>query len=92
MSTLHLCHWHNIKHLKKHLGLLSDKDSLLIFGDFTAEEINKLHELMINFSNPWYLVKSNKAPTLANPDMTNEINHDQWLELVLQHNNTYAWK
>ncbi|MCB1582701.1 MAG: hypothetical protein R3E90_15915 [Marinicella sp.] len=92
MNTLHLCHWQNLVHLEQHLGLLSENDSLLIFGTFSVDEQKKIIDVMQDFSTNWYLVNKDIDPNIANRHSPHEINHEQWLELIIQHNNSYAWK
>ncbi len=92
MNTLHLCHWLNISHFRKHLSLMSNLDSVVIFGKVTVDEQKQITAATQDIGINWYLVKEHNDPNIPNAGDKHEISHDQWLELVIKHNNTYAWK
>lgn len=87
MSTLHSCQWQSRAHFECHLPLLSTPDCLVIYGTVEAADRRwvaaKLHVAGV----PWYIVK--KQPS---PNTEHEINCDDWLKLIIQHNTTLAWK
>ena len=88
MNTLHLCHWLGRKRFKSYLALITEQDSLLIYGAVTALEKTWITQELLGFENPWYLVNNTINPNLTD----NEIDTDQWLKLIIQHKNTLAWK
>jgi hypothetical protein len=92
MNTLHLCHWQNLNHFKEHLTLISANDCLVIFGHLSTQEKEQIHQVMQDYVIDWHLVKADNHPNINDPTMSHEITHDEWLKLVLQHNNSYAWK
>lgn len=92
MNTLHLCHWQNINHFRNHLNWVSKNDSVLFFGDLSDLERQEIVMTMKEMGINWYLVKGCNDPNIPNTGVEHEINHEQWLELVIKHNNTYAWK
>lgn len=88
MSTLHICHWHSFEHLNSHLKLIFCDDSLLIFGDLSSSELLKVKDWSDNNNINWHLVIDEASPHITE----RAINHDQWLELINQHDNCFAWK
>jgi hypothetical protein len=88
MSTLHINHWQGIDFLNSHLNTILNDDSLLIFGDLSPTELVKLNALLENNNGSCYLVFDDDCPHNA----IQAIDHDQWLALINQHDNSFAWK
>jgi len=89
MNTLHLCHWQNRNHFKLHLNLLGESDSLVIYGSIPIED---MHWVTLNLDHSgvtWYLVKSQCRPNYTDQ---HEIDNEQWLTLIINHNKTLTWK
>ncbi len=87
MNTLHLCHWRNRKHLMSHLSLIDKHDSLVIYGSIEPEDEQWISQNIKPPELPWYLVKQHHRPNI-----THEIDSDQWLHLIIEHKKTLAWK
>ena len=88
MSTLHLCHWQSSAHLTHNLPLICDGDSLVVFGDFNLQVIESLPKLLSNLKESWYIVNNSPEKTTKE----RHIDHQEWLQLLIKHNNSYAWK
>jgi hypothetical protein len=88
MSTLHLCHWQGSAHLTNHLPFIGDDDSLVIFGDFNSQFIESLPKLLACVNVSWYIVNNTPENSLNE----RQIDHNEWLQLIIKHNNSYAWK
>jgi len=60
-------------------------------------EIAPLRTQMASIERPWYRLSNNdhvqdqiNLPNDSGP--MNLINPDQWLQLIIEHHNTWAWK
>lgn len=88
MNTLHLCHWKNTTHLKLKSAVIHKDDSLVIIGDMNSDEISFINQLLSPLAVNWYLVNDQNQPHIN----CKLINHDEWLTLILNHKNCFAWK
>jgi len=88
MSTLHLYHWKSTDDLKSRIDLINQNDSLLIIGEVNQQEVSVVEQTFSNRSIQWYLVKQQNKPHISQ----NVISHDDWLKLILNHQNCFAWK
>ncbi len=88
MNTLHMYHWHDEKKLLTNLGLLTQGDSLVIYGTLSDDDLLSLNHHLTGLKNTWYIVNHHKRPHISHQF----INESQWLELIIKHKNTLSWK
>ena len=88
MSTLHLCHWQSSAHLVNNLPLITGGDSLVLFGEINSQVIELISKLLSCQNVNWYIV--NNLPEKTSNER--HIDHHEWLQLLIKHNNSYAWK
>ena len=89
MSTLHLYHWKGMEDLKQRIKLVDKQDNLVIIGSPNDQDLEELLKNMdwLTACN-WQLVNSTDNPQITE----HTINHDEWLELIINHQNSFAWK
>ena len=88
MSTLHQCHWHNLRSLHSGLRLMRPGDQLVIYGTVSPAELSDLLADPQLSSVNWYLVKSPTHPNMED----HLIDHADWFQLIMNHHNTVTWK
>ncbi len=88
MSTLHQCHWQNRRHCQSHLPLMNTGDNLVVYGVLSQSDIDWLDQQLAQQNITWHLVIGDQNPHNAGK----QINHQQWLQLILEHRNSWAWK
>ncbi len=88
MNTLHHCHWQDRNHFIKHAPIMSEHDSIVIYGSIEASDKTWLQHNMNASAHAWYLVNQQAQPNICN----HEINYDQWLNLIIEHKNTLTWQ
>ncbi|KAA3641526.1 MAG: hypothetical protein DWP95_06570 [Proteobacteria bacterium] len=88
MSTLHQYRWFNLDHCKQRLDLIEAEDTLLIYGEFTAQDQQQFIAAteLLDIQCHWL----NESPQ-SSPGITN-INYQQWLTLIAEHDKTHTWK
>lgn len=93
MKTLHLCHWHDKSHFQQHCQWIGAADALVVYGQLNALEIEFIRTHMGTIERPWYRVMDN---TLSDADDHHQgpemISPQQWVALISEHHNTWAWK
>ncbi len=92
MNTLHQCYWQvdsqNTEYWQRHFSLMDDHDSLVIYGPISVDDQHYLHKTIIHKRDRLYWLNTSSESS----QLLTEINHDQWLRLLIQHNNSYTWK
>lgn len=88
MSTLHQYRWLNINHCHQYLTLLDNCDRLVIYGDFTPRDQQSLLKKVPSLIGRCYWL-CDAGESFS--DIHN-INHQQWLTLITEHDKTYTWK
>lgn len=88
MNTLHMYHWRDIKTVDENLKLMGPFDSLVIYGKLTNHDLLLLESRFESIKNDCYVVNKHHNPNIA----LRNINHSQWLDLIIKHINTLAWK
>lgn len=88
MNTLHMYHWQNTDLLKKNLALIGANDSLVIFGSISESDLKEITHKLTSITYDWYIVKDIDSPHIN----SRIINKRRWLNLIIKHRNTLAWK
>ena len=88
MSTLHQYRWIDFRHCQQYLNFIDDTDALMIYGQFTAQDQQRLLKKAPFLADRCYWL-SDAMPSISG---YNHINHGQWLTLITQHDKTYTWK
>mgnify|MGYP001627841180 CR=1 FL=1 len=88
MTTLHQYHWRGFKSCQQKLPLMTDDDTLLIYGDFTEDDQYHFLKAAPKFSHRcfWLHHKPSQHTGIHN------IDHQQWLTLITEHDKTHTWK
>lgn len=88
MRILHLYSWSSLSHCQQRLDYIDTTDTLLIYGSFTPQD--QCHLLkQAPFLTGRCVWLSKAIP--ENPEIVN-INHQQWLTLLSEHDKTHTWK
>jgi|GEM_PF-3391185 len=92
MSTLHQCHWdthcQNPDYWQPFINLLSEQDTLLIYGPIKIDDQRYLQQITETNGNKLYWLNT----ASKNNQLLSEISYNQWLHLIIQHKNSYTWK
>lgn len=88
MKTLHMYRWRNTQSLQANKYLLGPQDALVIYGALNDNELQQTKRELALLKNPCYIVKNEKGPHIDQYS----INEKDWLELILEHNNSLTWK
>ncbi len=92
MNTLHLYHWRDIYTADHCFKLIGQHDNLVIYGAPTESDLKWLNKWFEGVKQNCYLVNQEKTPNTVRSANLNAINNEQWLNLIIAHKNTLAWK
>lgn len=93
MKTLHLCHWRDKNAFTNQVAWLGPTDALVVYGHPSALEIEHIQSHMEAKQRPWHLLvdPSTGSNTVKRTAMST-IDANQWLKLIIEYDNTWAWK
>ena len=63
-------------------------DSIVIYGSVKPNDKTWITQNRGNLGHNYYLVNDLSSPNINK----HEINHAQWLTLIIEHKNTLTWK
>jgi hypothetical protein len=93
MKTLHLCHWRDKAAFKADVKNLGASDALVVYGNPSPLEMMHIQSHMQAMEQPWHLFTEHpETQREAKQHLISTIDASQWLQLIIEHDNTWAWK